>query len=105
MASSTRLPVYKKKKLVKPVIYLNREIQRRHRNAEKALRYAAASSDYEVEQPDDDDILEQRVRSARTASAVGQRSSTAINAVDRTTTTRPTSSSRAATSTKTVKQG
>ena len=103
MASSTRLPVYKKKKLVKPVIYLNREIQRRHRNAEKALRYAAAS-DYEVEQPADDDILEQRVRSARTASAVGQRSSTAINAVDRTTTTRPTSSSRAATSTKTVKQ-
>jgi hypothetical protein len=84
------------------VIYLNREIQRRHRNAEKALRYAAAS-DYEVEQPADDDILEQRVRSARTASAVGKRSSTATSAVDRRTTTRPTSS-RAATSTKTVKQ-
>ncbi len=85
------------------MIYLNREIQRRHRNAEKALRYAAAS-DYEVEQPDDGDILEQRVRSARTASAVGQRSSKATSAVDSTTTTRPTSSSRAATSTKTVKQ-
>ena len=85
------------------MIYLNREIQRRHRNAEKALRYAAAS-DYEVEQPADDDILEQRVRSARTASAVGKRSATATSAVDRTNTTRPASSSRAATSTKTVKQ-
>ncbi len=101
MASIPRLPAYKRETIVKPVVYLNREIQRRHRNAEKALRYAAASSDYEVEQPADDDILEQRVRSARTASAVGQRSSTATSAVDRTT--RPISSSRAATST-TVKQ-
>jgi hypothetical protein len=77
----------------------DREIQRRYRNDEKAMRYAAGK--YAVEDDDHvaNDILEERVRSARSgssgpAAAVGSSAAVKTGTATRTA-SRPSSAARA----------